>query len=134
MKKYLFFLVFLSGIYTLQAQSNRQSLDTIKPPATFENIYSRALYKDSAFVSSFVIFIKKEVKMHKHLEHAEHVIVLEGSGEMTVGDKTFGIKKGDVVFIPRGTFHSVKTTSKKPLKVISLQAPFFDGKDRVFKE
>ncbi len=115
-----------------QAKSqDYQSLDTINPPAEFENIYSRALYTDS-LVSSFVIFIKKEVKSHRHLAHAEHVVVLDGSGNMTLGEKTFAVKKGDVIFIPKNTRHSVKTTSASPLKVLSIQAPLFDGKDRVF--
>jgi mannose-6-phosphate isomerase-like protein (cupin superfamily) len=42
------------------------------------------------------------------------------------------IKKGDVIFVPKGTGHSVVKKGKKALKVISVQAPFFDGKDRIF--
>ncbi len=133
MKRYYFLLIIFTATY-LNAQVNFLSLDTIKPPANLENVFSRPLYKDSAFVSSYVIFIKKEVKMHKHIQHAEHVYIVDGVGEMTVGEKTFKIRKGDVVFIPKDTFHAVKTTSKKPLKVISIQAPFFDGNDRVMKE
>lgn len=110
-----------------------QSLDTIKAPANLENIYAHPLYSDS-LVSSFVIFIKKEVKTHKHVTHTEHVYVLEGEGEMTLGDKKFKVKKGDVVFIPKNTPHSLKTTSTVPVKVVSIQAPLFDGKDRVFIE
>lgn len=117
------------------SQNPYQSLDTIKTPATYENIYVRTLYVDSADVSSYVIFIKKEVKTHKHVSHAEHVVVLEGVGMITLGDQKFKIKKGDVIFIPKGTYHSVTSISKKSaLKVLSLQAPFFDGKDRVFKD
>lgn len=129
-------LILLSVLFVLQmkAQNLIQSADTIKAPAAFENIYSRALYTDTSNVSSFVIFVKKEVKAHKHLTHAEHVIVLEGKAEMTLNDKTFSIKKGDIIFIPKNSFHSVKTTSKIPLKVLSIQAPYFDGKDRIFKE
>jgi mannose-6-phosphate isomerase-like protein (cupin superfamily) len=128
----LFLFFFLSGI--CKAQINYQSLDTISAPVSYENIYNRTLYKDSAEVSSFIIFIKKEVKMHKHAEHAEHVYVLDGNAEMTLDEKTFAIKKGDMIFIPKNTFHSVKTISKVPLKVLSIQAPFFDGKDRILKE
>ncbi|MBK6834434.1 MAG: cupin domain-containing protein [Bacteroidetes bacterium] len=133
MKSMLFFVSIIFALQT-NAQNLMQSADTIKAPTVYENIYSRALYTDTNNVSSFVIFIKKEVKAHKHLAHAEHVIVLEGKAEMTLNDKTFPIKKGDVIFIPKDSFHSVKTTSKIPLKVLSIQAPYFDGKDRVFKE
>lgn len=127
-------LIALFFACSLKAQTLIQSADTIKPPAVYENVYSRSLYSDTSNVSSFIIFIKKEVKAHKHLEHAEHVIVLDGKAEMTLNDKTFLIKKGDVIFIPKNSFHSVKNKSKIPLKVLSIQTPYFDGKDRVYKE
>ena len=107
--------------------------DTIGVKTLSDNLYNKPLFSDS-LASSFVIVIKKEVKSHKHLNHTEHVVVLAGSGEMKLNGKVFEIKKGDVVFIPKNSVHSVKTTSKEPLKVLSLQAPFFDGKDRVFTE
>ena len=69
------------------------------------------------------------------MKHSEHVVVLSGKATMKLGDKTFPIKKGDVVFIPKNTVHSVIATSKnEPLKVLSVQAPYFDGADRVFVE
>lgn len=110
-----------------------QNVDTIKPPANLENLYNRSLYSDSV-VSSFLIFVKKEVKEHKHVQHAEHIMVLDGEAEMRVDSKSFKIKKGDLVYVPKNTFHYVKVTSKVPLKVVSIQAPNFDGKDRIFKE
>ncbi|MFN5181594.1 MAG: cupin domain-containing protein [Bacteroidota bacterium] len=117
-----------------EAQINWLQLDTIQPPNDLDNLWVKSLYQDSSEVSSYVIFVRKEVKTHKHLEHAEHVYILQGEGLMSLGEKEFKIKKGSMIFIPKNTFHSVKTTSKIPLKVISIQAPFFDGKDRVFKE
>lgn len=126
----------LVGLILLPAAVNAQnfqSADTVKAPADYENIYLRKLYSDS-LVTSFVIYVKKEVKAHKHVSHSEHVYVLEGNGEMKVGDKKFPIKRGDVIFIPKGTVHSLTVSSKMPVKVISVQAPMFDGKDRVMTE
>ena len=131
----LLLFVWLFTVGALCAQNPYQSLDTIKAPAVYDNIYSRPLYSDSSEVSSFVIFIRKEVKAHKHEAHAEHVVVLDGIGMMTLGDKKFKVMKGDMIYIPKNTFHSVQSISKKgPLKVLSIQTPWFDGKDRVFKE
>lgn len=124
------FLLLASGWCTAQ---NFQSLDTIKAPGGFESIYMRPVYSDS-LVSSFVIFIRKEVKAHKHVTHTEHVYVLEGKGEMTLGNKAFEVKKGDMIFIPKNTVHSLKVSSDIPVKVLSVQAPHFDGKDRIFVE
>lgn len=128
MKKTILLLFCLLATRLLTAQ--QVSTDSIQAPASADNIYARPLFSDS-LVSSFVIVIKKEVKKHKHVSHAEHVYVLEGTGEMVLGDKTFTVKKGDVLFIPKNTPHAVRVTSKKPMKVLSVQAPYFNGKDRV---
>lgn len=69
--------------------------------------------------------------MHYHATHTEQVIVLSGEADMMLGDQNIHIKAGDVVFIPKGTPHSVNVTSAEPLKIISVQAPLFDGTDRV---
>lgn len=124
-----FFILFTSSTFAQVFNS----LDTIKSPADYENIYSKPVSADS-LSSGFVIFIKKEVKKHKHLEHSEHVYILEGAGEMLLGDKMIIVKKGDMVFIPKNTPHSLKVTSSTPVKVLSIQSPFFDGKDRVLIE
>lgn len=128
--KYIFSIVTLFISYFLSAQNNFQSLDTIKAPADYENIYSKPISSDS-LSSSFIIFIKKEVKKHKHAFHTEHVYILEGEGEMVLGEKTIKVKKGDIIFIPKNTPHSLKVTSIIPVKVLSIQSPYFDGKDRI---
>lgn len=113
--------------------SQKINLQDINLNSPTENISVQTLFTDSSIVSSFIIQIKKNVKTHKHEKHAEHVFVIEGQGTMELGDEQFSIKQGDLIFIPANTFHSVETKSKIPLKVISIQAPFFDGKDRIFK-
>jgi mannose-6-phosphate isomerase-like protein (cupin superfamily) len=125
------FLLF--AFYPGKAQSYVLNADTAGKNSKTENIYNRALFGDS-LASSFCIVIKKEVKAHRHALHSEHVVVMEGEGMMKVSDKNFAIKKGDVVFIPKNEVHSVKVTGKTPLKVISIQSPMFDGKDRIMVE
>ncbi len=132
MKKVVFCALLCLCSFFIKAQQY-QSLDTITAPPKYDNIYSRPLYTDS-LASSFVIFIKNEVKEHKHIHHAEHITVLEGEAVMKVDGNSFKIKKGDVIFVPKNAWHYVKVTSKIPLKVLSIQAPNFDGKDRIFRE
>lgn len=115
----------------LNGYSQHFKTDTIGAKTVSDNLYNKPLFGDS-LASSFVIVIKKEVKLHKHLQHSEHVVVLEGSGQMTLGSRSFAIKKGDVVFIPKNTLHGVISMGEQPLKVLSVQAPKFDGNDRVF--
>lgn len=130
MKTFLFFLF----LFPLAAfAQNQQSLDTAKVPATVENVYNKPLYSDS-LTSSFMIVVKKEVKLHLHQYHSEQVYVISGEADMVLGDQHIHIKAGDVIFIPKNTPHSAKVTSTEPLKILSVQSPYFDGKDRVLLE
>ncbi|HLG04030.1 MAG TPA: cupin domain-containing protein [Bacteroidia bacterium] len=122
--------LFLLCFPFLLIAQNHQSVDTIAVPANTENIFSRPLYGDS-LTSSFLIVVKKEVKPHLHLFHSEQVYVLSGEAEMTLGDQKFMIKAGDLIFIPKNTPHAATVTSAVPLKIISIQSPYFDGTDRV---
>lgn len=115
------------------AKGQHYELSNYKFPDATKNISVKPLYHDS-LCSGFLIFIKEKVKMHKHLEHSEQVIILEGEGQMTLGDSTFVVKAHDVIYIPKGTVHGLHVTSNKPMKVHSTQSPHFDGSDRVFVE
>jgi mannose-6-phosphate isomerase-like protein (cupin superfamily) len=127
--------LFIAGFVSLVMSSKAQHLntDTVGLRTVSDNLYNKPLFSDS-LASSFVIIIKKEVKAHKHLSHSEHVVILEGSGTMRLGEKSLEIKKGDVIFIPKNTIHAVKSNGKQPLKVLSVQSPYFNGKDRIFTE
>ena len=106
--------------------------DQIEPDSlTFENIFVKKIASD-AHSSTFVIWVKQGVKNHYHARHTEQLVVLEGTGMMTLGDQVMRIKKGDFIRIPMGTHHAVEVTSEVPLKVLSIQAPEFHGKDRVW--
>lgn len=107
-------------------------LDTISSRSE-EQLVVKKIGGDS-LTSSFLIVIKQGVKKHFHKEHSETIYVLEGEGQMLLGEKTFQIKSGNYIFIPKNTPHKVEVTSNIPLKVLSVQAPYFDGKDRVLLE
>jgi len=109
------------------------NLDTLQPNQVYENILAEPIYINENN-SYFVIWIKKSVKSHKHKTHTETITVIEGEGIMTVGKKSFTIKKGDFFEIPKNTFHALKVTSEIPMKVLSIQTPIFDGTDRVFED
>ena len=130
MKYFIFFLsIFYSGLVFSQEVTN---LKDIQPHEEYENILVKKIDTDSKS-TSFVIWIKKGVKSHKHETHAEVIHVLEGKGVMTINKKAFDVKDGDYFRIPENTFHSLKVLSNEPMKVLSIQAPEFLGKDRVFE-
>lgn len=111
-----------------------KSLDSYQPSVEYENIHVLKIADDS-LQSSFIIWVKRTVKAHYHAEHSENIVVLEGEAIMTIGQELIVIRKGDYINIPKGTVHSVtQVLSVEPLKVLSIQSPHFDGKDRIFSE
>ena len=130
MKYILFlFLFFISNSYFGQVHLQ---LDTLFPKS--EEFLKVEKIGGDSLTTSFVILIKQGVKKHLHKEHSETIYVIEGEGEMLLVDKMIHIKKGDYIFIPKNTPHKVDVTSTIPLKVLSIQAPYFDGKDRLLLE
>ncbi len=96
---------------------------------TLQDTWVKPLASDS-LSSSFLISVKKQVPLHLHAKHAEHVYVLSGKGLMTLGEKQIMIVPGDFFFIPQNTPHALLVT-ESPVKILSIQSPRFDGKDRV---
>lgn len=130
MKYILLIPMFLGWISATAQEVSR--LDTITvDPSTFDNIHVLKVHSDTRS-STFIIWVKDQVKMHKHATHTENVYVLEGNGLFTLGKDRFPVDPGHHIVIPPGTPHAVEVLSKKPMKVISVQAPEFHGKDRIF--
>ena len=123
------FLLFILLPFFLQCQVNWKN----KSLPEFENIYTEKISEDS-LQSTFFIAVKKNVLHHYHKEHSECIVILSGKGEMTLGSQKIKLRKGVQVSIPKNTIHSVVVKSKKPLRVISIQSPMFDVKDRHFVE
>jgi len=126
----LLLLLPLSLLSVGQVYAEKRALSEIVAPEDIENIHVIKLASDG-YSTDFVIFVKKQVPLHKHVEHSETIYVLEGKGLLQLGDEAFEIVSGDYIRVPKGTPHSVKVLSTIPLKIISVQAPEFFGKDRV---
>lgn len=119
---------FTSSVFAFDAT---KYIDAIKPSKPYENIHVVPLATNE-HASDFLVFIKNEVKAHYHKNHTEIVYVLSGEAEFTLDKTTEKVSKGSYVRIEPGQVHSVKVTSSKPLKVLSIQTPQFFGKDRIF--
>ena len=72
------------------------------------------------------------VTPHHHRETEEIYYVLEGSGEMTVGDETSPVAAGDAVYIPRGSVHTLRNTGEVPMRIVLVCGPAFRHEDEHF--
>ncbi len=129
MKAFICFLVLFWYFNVVQAQQiyspNNDSIEIT------ENIIVQLLAENDQS-SNFMIWVRDTVAKHKHEYHSETIVVLNGKAKMYFNDDEFIIAEKDVVFIPKNTWHAVKVISDEPLQVMSIQAPRFNKRDRVF--
>jgi mannose-6-phosphate isomerase-like protein (cupin superfamily) len=59
-------------------------------------------------------------------EQEEIYFVLEGTGEMCLGDERGTLKAGQAVSIPSGVFHQLTNLGETPLKMIYVYGPAGD--------
>ncbi len=104
----------------------------VRPDSAFNNVHVIKISSNEQS-TTFAIWVKLKVKMHKHVDHVENIYVTQGEGKFHLGATTYHIEKGDLIIVPKNTWHSLEVTSQNPIRVISIQSPEFKGLDRVFK-
>ena len=130
--KSCFFKTFLMFSSIYHGQENVMKINQIKPIVEFENINVKKISSNPSS-STFAIWIKKKVKVHKHINHTENILIQSGYGQFQLNDSIYNVSTGDLIVVPKNTWHGVIIDSKEPMMVISIQSPEFFGKDRVYK-
>ena len=64
------FLITLANTQTIK------SIYDLKPTEAYDNIYVQNIVTDS-LSTTFAIWVKLKVKMHKHVNHVENVYIIE---------------------------------------------------------
>ena len=130
--KSCFFKTFLMFSSIYHGQENVMKINQIKPIVEFENINVKKISSNPSS-STFAIWIKKKVKVHKHINHTENILIQSGYGQFQLNDSIYNVSTGDLIVVPKNTWHGVIIDSKEPMMVISIQSPEFFGNDRVYK-
>ena len=80
------------------------------------------IFEPTYRVKRIIVFPGKRLSLQRHKLREEVWVIVEGSGLMTLGEKTFPIQKGDVLTIPKYTIHRIENnTESDPLVFIETQ-------------
>jgi uncharacterized cupin superfamily protein len=66
---------------------------------------------------------KKAFPFHNHRMNEEMFFIIEGKGEIRIGDETYPVREGDVIACPTGgpeTAHQIINTSDRELKYLAV--------------
>ena len=70
-----------------------------------------------------VLPVGAAVGRHHHLLTEEIYYILQGTGQMTVGDEVREVEAGDAIFIPRGNTHTLENTGHTPMTILLVCGP-----------
>jgi len=65
----------------------------------------------------------RKMRIHKHLNNDELILIHKGEGTLTLDEETIQVKTGDVAFVPRGTWHGLDNTGKENLLMVFQYSP-----------
>jgi mannose-1-phosphate guanylyltransferase/mannose-6-phosphate isomerase len=71
------------------------------------------------------------LQMHHH--RAEHWIVVQGTAEVTCGDRKLILTENQSTYIPLGETHRLANPGKLPLEIIEVQSGSYLGEDDIVR-
>ena len=65
----------------------------------------------------------RKMRVHKHLNNEELIFIHKGQGALTLDEQLVEVKTGDVVFVPRNTWHGLDNTGDENLLMVFQYSP-----------
>ncbi|MDP4262320.1 MAG: cupin domain-containing protein [Bacteroidota bacterium] len=65
----------------------------------------------------------RKMRIHKHLNNDELIFIHKGEGTLILDEESIQVKTGDVVFVPRDTWHGLDNTGKENLLMVFQYSP-----------
>lgn len=84
-------------------------------------------------VKRIIVQPGEQLSLQLHFHRAEHWIVVQGTAEVQIGEKTELLTENQSIFIPLGTVHRLKNPGKLPLTLIEVQSGSYLGEDDIVR-
>ena len=98
--------------------------EQLAKPIALQHIYR------SEYSSGHLVRLAGKEQPHYHDEHDLNVTLLTGKSIIHFQDRDVLMQAGDVVFIPKGTYHWAENLDKNASVVFAVYSPAFSGKDK----
>lgn len=84
-------------------------------------------------VKKIVVEPGGRLSLQKHFHRAEHWIVVKGTAEVTINDKTTEVHENQSTYIPLSGVHRLANPGKIPLELIEVQTGSYLGEDDIVR-
>jgi mannose-1-phosphate guanylyltransferase/mannose-6-phosphate isomerase len=95
--------------------------------------YESLVVADRFQVKRIVVKPGQTLSLQMHHHRAEHWVVVEGTAEVTCGDKVFTLGEDQSTYIPLGHKHRLANPGKIPLELIEVQSGAYLGEDDIVR-
>lgn len=92
--------------------------------------FEQFCHNEKVTVKLITINPNSKLSLQYHTHRDEFWRIIEGNGQIVLGDKTIKVKKGDEFFIPKKTNHRI-ITAESFLEIMEISFGDFDEKDIV---
>jgi len=100
-----------------------------RPWGTYTELEIAPNYK----IKKIVVKPGRRLSLQKHFHRNEHWIVVSGTAEVTVGDKTYLVRPNESTYIKMGEVHRLSNPGKIPVVLIEAQVGEYTGEDDIVR-
>jgi mannose-1-phosphate guanylyltransferase/mannose-6-phosphate isomerase len=73
------------------------------------------------------------LSLQKHMHRAEHWVVVRGTAEVTVDERTWLMQENEAAYLPLGSVHRLANPGRIPLEIIEVQVGSYTGEDDIIR-
>ncbi|MDX3927612.1 MAG: mannose-1-phosphate guanylyltransferase/mannose-6-phosphate isomerase [Shinella sp.] len=95
--------------------------------------YTSVLNGERFQVKRLFVTPGKRLSLQKHHHRSEHWIVVRGTAEVTIGERTIPLRENESVYIPQGEVHRLANPGKILLELIEVQTGSYLGEDDIIR-
>jgi mannose-1-phosphate guanylyltransferase/mannose-6-phosphate isomerase len=74
-----------------------------------------------------------KLSLQKHLHRAEHWVVVKGTADVTLNERTLTLHENESIYLPIGAIHRLGNSGKIPLEIIEVQVGSYLGEDDIIR-
>ncbi|MFC7368258.1 MULTISPECIES: mannose-1-phosphate guanylyltransferase/mannose-6-phosphate isomerase [Vreelandella] len=98
-----------------------------RPWGSFQSMDSGERYQ----VKHITVKPGGRLSLQRHHHRAEHWVVVSGTAQVTVDERTFLVSENQSTYIPIGALHRLENLGKIPLELIEVQSGSYLGEDDI---
>jgi len=113
-------------------QNVKEIIDKLKKENRKEAIEHREIFRpwgsyktletgDRYRIKRIIVKPGESLSLQMHYHRSEHWVVIRGTAQVTIGDKTFFVHEGESTFVPKSTLHRLANPGKITLEIIEVQ-------------